>query len=83
MRKRGVALSSKIFCRGGGLVKSLANRQLSTRAGSHAEKIFAGDETGGYRGLDGSQTEQNRQIVDANSPQKSMSNARKSMSNAR
>ena len=47
MRNRGVALSLKIFCREGGVVKSLANRQVITGAGSHAEKIFAGDETGG------------------------------------
>ena len=40
-------MSLEIFCRGGWVVKSLANRQLSTRAGSHAQKIFADDETGG------------------------------------
>jgi hypothetical protein len=121
-------LSLEIFCRGGWVFKSLADRQLNTRARSHArkifagdenrgscvnscnemkgsspmtrtpigetamtsterqpdaQKIFAGDETGGEWVKTGRKPSKIAGLITANSTQKSMSNARKSMSNAR
>ena len=67
----------------GWVVKSLPNGQLSTRAGSHAEKIFAGDKTGGEGVQTGRKPSKTAGLSTANSTQKSVSNARKSMSNAR
>jgi hypothetical protein len=64
-------------------VKSLANSGPATRAGSHAQKIFAGDETGGEGVKTGRKPSKTAGLIAANSTQKSLPNARKSMSNAR
>jgi hypothetical protein len=83
MRNKAGALSLEIFCRGGWVFKSLADRQLNTRARSHAQKILPVTKQGGEGVKTGRKPSKTAGLSTANSTQKSMPNAQKSMSNAR